>query len=204
MTPHTTSCFIAPSDITTVAALVVDTDDVVVEATYITLNPVKPSLLSRSHARFRRMSKGAAVSDCDVICRRLLLVDFDPERFPKKISSTDLEKRAAYERALDCRAWLVGRHGWAPPILGDSGNGFHLLFTLAGLPINETTDRYVSNCLKLLDRKFSDEVVKIDTSVANPGRITKLYGTWVRKGQPTLERPWRRSCLLEVPEEVLR
>jgi hypothetical protein len=204
VTPHTTSCFLTPADIAAVANLIVDTDEVAVEATYITLNPVNPGLLTRSHVQFRRVGRGEAVSDADIICRRLLLVDFDPERSPKKVCSTSAEKRAAYERALDCSAWLVGRHGWSAPILADSGNGFHLLFTLAGVPLAEATDRHVAGVLKMLDRHFSDDVVKVDTSVGNPSRITKLYGTWVRKGPPSFERPWRRSSLLEVPEEVLR
>ncbi len=201
VTPAPASCWLTRDDISRVSRLIADTDDVDTSATYITLNPVKPALLSRSHARFR--SKGQATADADITSRRLLLVDFDPVRKPSKISSSNAEKAAAAERARDCRAWIAKRFAWTPPILADSGNGYHLLYPLASIPINEETDRYVCNCLKLLHHNFSDDAVQVDTSVSNPGRITKLYSTWVRKGEPTFERPWRQSALLEVPVEVL-
>src|SRR5262247_543874 len=95
------SCFLAADDIERVAELIIATDDPEISAHYITLNPIKPALLSHSHARFSALAKGQAASDADVICRRLLLVDFDPVRTPKKISASDSEKAAAHERALD-------------------------------------------------------------------------------------------------------
>ncbi len=203
VTPRPASCWLTRDDIPRVSKLVADTDDADVEATYVTLNPVKPDLLPRSHARFKQVGKGKATSDTDIRSRHLLLVDFDPVRKPRKQSSTDAEKAAALERARDCRHWVTTRRGWFPPILADSGNGYHLLFCLPGLPIDETTDRHISSCLKMIHHHFSDDVVEVDTSVSNPARITKLYSTWTRKGTPTFERPWRRSCLLEIPDEVL-
>jgi hypothetical protein len=194
------SCFLTPRDINRVATLIADSDHLEVSATYITLNPVAPSLLSHSHARFRRVGTGQATQDAHIVCRRLLLIDFDPERVPHQQNSTDAEKAGALQRALDCRSWLVDHCGWSPPVLADSGNGYHLLFQLAALPVSEASDRNIAAILKLLHRKFSDAAVKLDTSVANPSRMTKLYGTWTRKGQPTFERPWHRSRLLEIPE----
>ena len=135
------------------------------------------------------------------MCRRLLLVDFDPER-PAKTSSSTVEKALVFDRARDCRTWISKRYGWGAPVFCDSGNGAHLLYPLASIPINEETDRYVCNCLKLLDRNFSDDFVKVDTSVSNPARITKLYSTWTRKGSRPLKglgaaQP-SSKCLLQV------
>jgi hypothetical protein len=53
--------------------------------------------------------------------------------------------------------------------------------------------------LKRLDARFSDSRVKIDTTVSNAARITKLYGTVARKGADTPDRPHRLSRIMEVP-----
>ena len=47
---------------------------------------------------------------------------------------------------------------------------------------------------------FSSDEVLIDTSVSNPSRITKLYGTIAQKGANTPERPHRTSKILHTPE----
>jgi hypothetical protein len=53
-----------------------------------------------------------------------------------------------------------------------------------------------------LARRFDDERVKIDTSVHNPSRICKLYGTFSKKGDHTQARPWRRSRIILIPEQI--
>jgi putative DNA primase/helicase len=39
----------------------------------------------------------------------------------------------------------------------------------------------------------------VDTTVANPSRICKLYGSWARKGENKPDRPHRRSGIISVP-----
>jgi len=190
------SLWLRRDDIPEVAAVVANNDQPHVGAHYITLNPVRPALLSRSHAFWRRTQ---ATSDADIVCRRQLLIDLDPAR-PAKTNSNDIEKAAARERAQDCAIWIGHRFGWDPPIVADSGNGFHLLYGLDRIAITEESDHWISDCLKLLHKTFSDELLTVDTAVGNPSRVTKLYETWVRKGEPTFERPWRKSALLEVPD----
>jgi len=60
----------------------------------------------------------------------------------------------------------------------------------------------IKNLLTVIDMYFSDEHVKIDTSVFNASRITKLYGTMAQKGANTPERPHRRSKIMYVPAEI--
>ena len=60
----------------------------------------------------------------------------------------------------------------------------------------------VKGVLTTLDFMFSDDVVSVDTGVANAARIWKLYGTTARKGDSTKDRPHRRSRLLTVPAVV--
>ena len=59
------------------------------EAAYFTLNPVLPALLARGNNRLVEWAKHAT-SDADVLCRRWMLIDFDPAR-PAGISSSDAE-----------------------------------------------------------------------------------------------------------------
>jgi hypothetical protein len=164
-------------------------------AFYVTLNPVSRTCLDRAPN-----SIVPGLTDCtkdsDITCRRLLLVDADPVR-TSKTSSTDSEKTAALERLRECCAWL-SEQGWPAPVLGDSGNGGHALYPI-DLPNDEASTRLVSRVLKILDQKFSDAFVKIDTTVNNASRITKLYGTMTRKGIECAERPYRVSRL-EVQE----
>ena len=51
---------------------------------------------------------------------------------------------------------------------------------------------------------FDDDRVKIDTSVFNPGRITRLYGTPNRKGDhaPHLDMPHRKARVLSAPDRL--
>lgn len=60
----------------------------------------------------------------------------------------------------------------------------------------------VEGCLRVLDARFSDSVVKVGTSTCNASRICKLYGTRARKGDPTPERPHRVASILEEPEKL--
>jgi hypothetical protein len=165
---------------------------------YVTLNPVNPDLYARAAERAVRYAKHTT-SDKDIVRRRWLPIDFDPDR-PSGVSSTDEEHDAALERAKSCRAFLRGC-GWPEPILADSGNGAHLLCRI-DLPNDETSAALVKNCLGALALLFSDETVNVDLTTYNAGRIWKLYGTVARKGDSTPERPHRLSAVLEAPATV--
>jgi hypothetical protein len=164
---------------------------------YVTLNPVKPALLARAENKVKR-SLRETTSDKDVRRRRWLLVDADPN-LPAGISSTDAEKETALQCAREVYGYLR-EQGWPEPVAGDSGNGAHLLYAI-DLPNDAESLRLVKGVLEALSFKFSDERVKIDTSVCNAARISKLYGTTARKGDSTEARPHRVSRLLKIPEE---
>src|SRR5215216_3676220 len=166
---------------------------------YVTLNEVDPALLARASNRVRKVYKEPTTSDSDILRRRWLPLDFDPAR-PSGVSATDTEKKAARLRALEVREFLRGL-GWPEPVVGDSGNGYHLLYRIE-LPNDRESLELVKGVLEALSFKFSDEAVDVDTTTCNAARIWKLYGTTARKGDDTGDRPHRRSRLLEVPEEV--
>ena len=162
---------------------------------YVTLNPVNPALLARAVNRLRIAGKDDPLtSDADICMRQWLPIDLDPVR-PVGISSTEEEHQSALERAFEIRDALRNED-WPDPIVGDSGNGGHLLYKVE-LPSND--GGLVKQCLQALARRFDDDRVKIDQSVFNPARIWKLYGTISRKGDPVAERPHRLARILEAP-----
>ncbi len=168
------------------------------EGIYFTLNPFRSDLLLRAKNRVIVAKKGHTTSDEDIIKRRWLLVDLDPTR-PSGISATDQEKRKAWTKIYTIRDFLRQR-GWPEPVLADSGNGFHLLY-LINLPVED--DGLIKRVLKGLATKFDDNFVKVDQTVFNPSRITKLYGTQACKGASSPERPHRWSGICEFPNQLI-
>jgi putative DNA primase/helicase len=78
-----------------------------------------------------------------------------------------------------------------------SGNGAQLLYL-----IDEPADTdLVAQVLTALHEKFSTDKVKIDTSVSDAARITRLPGTLNCKGDDVPGRPRRRARIISMPEE---
>lgn len=165
---------------------------------YITLNPVNSALMARAANRLKVVrSRDPLTSDRDILERQWILLDFDPVR-PAGISSTDAEHQWALNLAMEVVAYLR-EHGFPEPVLADSGNGAHLLYR-AQLPTDDSDA--IKNFLLALAGQFDTDHVKIDTTVFNPARITKLYGILARKGDDTSDRPHRASKLLEIPKAL--
>lgn len=164
-------------------------------AVYITMNPVIPDLLARRCNRLDYADKGATTADANIVKRRFLLIDVDPTR-PAGISSTDAEKEHAKKLAQAIRDHLTTL-GWPSPVVGDSGNGWHLLYRI---DVATADDGLVANVLKALAEKFDNDHCKVDQTTFNPSRITKLYGTMACKGDSTPSRPHRMSRLIQIPE----
>ena len=168
------------------------------EATYFTLNPVQPVLLARGVNRLIEWAK-YTTSDADIMCRRWMLVDFDPVR-PAGISSSDVELEAAMRRREEVVEWL-DLAGFPPGLCGMSGNGAHLLYRLDNLPNDEEHTALIRACIAVIATRFSDKTVDVDRKVFNPSRLCKLYGTLVRKGDNMPDRPYRRSRL-DIPDTL--
>lgn len=162
---------------------------------YFTLNPLNRALLSRRQNRIDD-ANDESTHDVDVLQRHWLLIDADPQRI-SGVSATDAEKAKAWEKILTIRRHLH-EQGWPDPVLADSGNGYHLLYRV-DLPTQDGD--LVKRVLHALAEKFDDEQVKVDRSVFNPSRITKLYGTMACKGDNTPERPHRCTSILDVPKQ---
>jgi len=165
------------------------------DGVYATINPVNSALMFRSgRNKVRRAGNGDTTSDRDVVKRRHLLIDIDPIR-PAGISSSEIEHAAAIEMAMRLRDDMA-KHKWPEPILGDSGNGAHLIYGI-DLPVED--DGLVKRTLARLSKLYSTSDIKIDEKVYNPARISKVYGTLTRKGIDAPERPHRLARILEAP-----
>jgi hypothetical protein len=166
-----------------------------VKGIYVTLNPVQPEILHRAKNRvLQRAGAGTATTDKDILERRLILIDVDGAGRPAGISATGGELRKSKDKASAIGRFLAGK-GFPDPFAGMSGNGYHLLYP-ACLPNDGESRDLVKRGLEALSLIFDDEDTKIDTSVFNAARITKLYGTMARKGDDTDERPHRRAAFL--------
>jgi hypothetical protein len=171
---------------------------------YVTLNQLHTGVLARKQPNtFGEVRGYPTSSDRDVIKRRWILVDVDAER-PAGISASSEE----IELSRVVRDCLVGwaREFWDGKIVtAASGNGSHMLLEC----LQQFSDADVKAFLQQLPNMVDDEkawkilsmgLCKIDTSVFNPGRITKLYGTYACKGWelPQQDRFFRKSQLEEV------
>jgi hypothetical protein len=170
------------------------------EGIYFIPSPINPALMARASNRLRFLRSGdPTTSDPDVIARRWLLIDVDPER-PAKISSTDTEHEAALALACRIRDALHDR-GWPEPVLADSGNGGHLCYRI-DLPNNDEARDLCQRVLKGLDELFPDAIAVVDLTTFNAARIWKLPGTIAGKGDSIPDRPHRLARLLDVPQEL--
>ncbi len=167
------------------------------EQFYFTLNKINHDCYAREQ-KDRILLGKSTTQDKEIISYKYILIDFDPKR-PSGVSSTDSELSKALDLRTEVYLFLRNK-GFKEPIIALSGNGCHLLYKI-DVPNNEENKKYIKNFLEVLDLKYSNNDVEIDTSVYNPARITKLYGTMASKGANTKERPHRMSRL-ETTDEV--
>jgi len=164
------------------------------EGIYVTLNPCNPALVARAN---NRLKPGVSrTKDIEIERLQNLLIDVDPRR-PVGVSTTDKEKDAAI--SIIRLIWRdLNSLDWPEPLAAESGNGGHLIYKI-DLPNTAENVEQLKYVLAALDQKYSTDAIEIDTKVFNPARISKVYGTTVRKGDSTPDRPHRKAKILYVP-----
>lgn len=166
---------------------------------YIVLNEIKDDCYARKASDcFIRGEH--STSDNDISARHWILIDLDPKR-ASDTSATNDQIKQAKAKAEKVYTFLA-QQGFTEPVIGFSGNGYHLLYRvrLANTP---DTLALVGDFLNALDMLFSDENIKVDVANKNASRICKLYGTLAQKGRNMPDRQHRMSKILKCPPKII-
>jgi hypothetical protein len=176
--PSGRSVVIAGGDVAGLVRAVTDINADVPHGIYFGLNPIPANL-------------GRPMRVPDVLSRRLLLLDFDRVKDSSTAdqSSTEVERDRVRELAGRVDEYLFDR-GWPAPAILDSGNGTHLLYRVE-LANDDEARQLVKAVLAVLADRFDCADAQLDRKNYNANRISKLPGTWARKGTDTPERPHR-------------
>jgi hypothetical protein len=149
---------------------------------YIPINSINPTF------------RAGPISDGDIYCRDLLMIDIDRARDTKS-PATNAELQSALDLGGRVEQFLM-QLGFDAPCKVMSGNGLHLYYRLDGLPNDQTSKTMIGDFLKALAFQFDTDDVHVDTAVVNASRITKVPGTIARKGDESANRPYRMAKVL--------
>jgi hypothetical protein len=139
----------------------------------------------------------SSVKDSDIEARSYMLIDIDRTE-TADCPASDEEVQHAIGLSDVIRRFM-SKHGWLEPLVVMSGNGIHLYYYLNYLPNTpELTDK-IRELLQLLGDEFDNAHVKVDRSVYNASRITKVIGTTAKKGIESPGRPYRKVEILRLP-----
>ena len=141
---------------------------------------------------------GHSVKDKDITSRRHILIDIDRTTKANCPASDEEVQHALDLSDVICDFML--EHCWPKPIVVMSGNGIHLYFYLNYLPNTPELTEKIRELLQLLGDRFDNTHVKVDRSVYNASRITKVVGTTAKKGVEESGRPYRKVKILRLPE----
>jgi hypothetical protein len=151
---------------------------------------IEPRLIGRAFNHLR--VSDITTSDANVLAYRCLPIDIDPVR-PSGISSSDAELQEALILRDIVADYVTAEFGFSSPIRANSGNGGHLLFRLPDIPVTDDSKKMIRDILTGLAQRFNTDRAKVDTTVFNPARIWKCYGTTARKGDPVPAGPYREA-----------
>ena len=167
---------------------------------YFTLNPMKPECYMREQRNKIVTFPASTTSDKEIVGRDWILIDIDCERM-SGVNATSQEAQYAHAKAEQVENFLLSQ-GFNQPVKVFSGSGIHLYLKCA-LACNESNDKLIKDFLLALGMLFDDANCKIDSTVDNRARISRLMGTWNRKGSAeSTDRPQRICRFLNVPDEV--
>ena len=166
---------------------------------YFTLNEVNEDLYSREQRDIFVKKPKSTTTDGDIVRRRFVLIDLDPQR-SAGISASNEEFEKAHMKCVDVYKYLLA-NGFKEPIITVSGNGYHC-YVPCDMPNDDEHNELIKKFLQSLSNIFGGDDVEVDEKVFNPARIDKLIGTWAKKGADSKERPWRISKILKVPSDL--
>lgn len=159
---------------------------------YQTFNRLPPEIIARCPNQLSPGVQGA--KDADIVATDWCLIDIDSARVAGVSASKhelelsrgardSLYEMLTAESFLDCMA-----------VKAFSGNGHHLLIRCVGDHDRQSLKQFLVDMNVIVEQEFG---VHVDTSVDNPSRVTKLYGTYARKGMAYKDRQHRASYIEE-------
>ena len=167
---------------------------------YWVMNPILPECYGREQKDKIILRPKNTTNDKEIIGRDWVLIDIDCNRIAG-VNATSQEAQYAHAKAEQVENFLLAQ-GFNRPIKVFSGSGIHLYLKCA-LACNDGNDKLIENFLQALGMLFNDANCKIDSVVANRSRISRLVGTWNRKGSKTSkDRPQRICRFLNIPDEI--
>lgn len=167
---------------------------------YWVMNPIMSECYGRDQQDKIVLKPKNTTSDKEIIGRDWVLIDVDCNRVAG-VNATSKEAQYAYAKAAQVEGFLLSQ-GFNTPVKVFSGSGIHLYLRCA-LACNESNDNLIRDFLLALGMLFDDANCKIDSVVFNRSRISRLPGTWNRKGsKSSKDRPQRICRFLTVPDEV--
>ncbi len=144
------------------------------------------------------LASGNGFSDVHVARIIYALIDVDPAR-AANTASTQTELQHAWNVIKKISDFLNAK-GVIHRTFG-SGNGFHILIRVPSYMIDGKSK--LKSFLEYLDGRFSTPEAHVDTTVHNPSRICRMFGTLNIKGQSSLERPHRMSFEVDPKLEAI-
>ena len=167
---------------------------------YFIINPINEACYGREQQEKLVCKPKHATTDAEILGRKWIMLDFDPERV-SGTNSTNEELEYAKQKARDVYKYLQDC-GFNTPVVCLSGNGIHIMIPCR-LSATTENDDLVLRFLKALSLMFSDDRCKVDVTCKNRARLSKVYGTTAKKGVNCADRPWRTSKFLSVPNEIV-
>lgn len=170
---------------------------------YIVANPIRPDFGRGTFGKFVRALTGDCVSDADIAHHAWFKIDLDVKG-KAKLSATQEEVDAAAAVRDKIVEFLAGL-GWPVPLIGFSGNGWWLFYRTK-LPNDELTKALFDQALTVLAIRFNGDGIELDLSAATAARLVPFFGTMKAKGEATMDRPHRRSTIVDLgsPDLVSR
>jgi archaellum biogenesis ATPase FlaH len=167
---------------------------------YWVMNGIKPECYGREQKDRIVLKPKNTTNDKEILCRDWVLIDVDCNRVAG-VNASSKEAQYAYAKAEQVENFLLSQ-GFNRPIKVFSGSGIHLYLKCA-LACNESNDALIRDFLLALGMLFDDANCKIDSVVFNNSRISRLPGTWNRKGsKSSQDRPQRICRFLNIPDEI--
>ena len=167
---------------------------------YFSINRIDETCYGREQCNKIIRKPKNTTTDAEIIGRDFVYLDLDSKKI-SGVNATDDEVEKTKAKAREVYKFLKD-NGFNEPIVVFSGNGVHFYLRCALLP-SEENNLIIKRFTQAMGMLFSDDSVDIDQKIFNLGRISKVPGTYSRKGSTdSADRPQRLCYIVKAPDEI--